>query len=103
MAAVNAVLPGMRERGMGSLLFTSGGSSLVPNPKVAGTSISMAGEAAYLTMLHGALAAEGIYVGHLVVPVKIGAGESLGDPAALAETLWQLHVDRDEFRTVIGG
>lgn len=56
MRSVQAVLPGMRKRGRGSLLFTSGGSSLIPNGKVAGTSISMAGEAAYLSMLHEALA-----------------------------------------------
>ncbi|MCH6161492.1 SDR family NAD(P)-dependent oxidoreductase [Streptomyces marispadix] len=101
MTAVETVLPGMRERGTGSLLFTSGGSSLVPNGAVAGTSIAMAGEAAYLAMLHEALAPE-IQVSHLVVPVKIGPGEALGDPTALAERLWQLHVTRDRFRVVVG-
>jgi NAD(P)-dependent dehydrogenase (short-subunit alcohol dehydrogenase family) len=102
MTAVDAVLPGMRRRGRGSLLFTSGGSSLVPNGKVAGTSIAMAGEAAYLTMLNEALAAENIHVAHLVVPVRIGPGETLGDPVVLAERLWRLHEQRDRFRVVVG-
>lgn len=103
MTAVQTVLPGMRKRGTGSLLFVSGGSSLVPNGAVAGTSIAMAGEAAYLSMLHQALAPENIHVSHLVVPVRIGPGEALGDPAALAGRLWHLHVDRNQFRVVIGG
>ncbi|TKA00185.1 SDR family NAD(P)-dependent oxidoreductase [Actinacidiphila oryziradicis] len=102
MTAVETVLPGMRKRGSGSLLFTSGGSSLVPASKVAGTSIAMAGEAAYLTMLHQALAPENLHVSHLVVPVRIGPGETLGDPTALAEQLWRLHADRDQFRVVVG-
>ncbi|WP_181764033.1 SDR family NAD(P)-dependent oxidoreductase [Streptomyces albidus (ex Kaewkla and Franco 2022)] len=102
MTAVEAVLPGMRERGTGSLLFVSGGSSLVPAGRVAGTSIAMAGEAAYLTMLHEALAPENIHVSHLVVPVRIGPGEALGDPGDLAEQLWRLHADRDRFRVVVG-
>ncbi|MGH3312760.1 MAG: SDR family NAD(P)-dependent oxidoreductase [Streptomyces sp.] len=102
MTAVQTVLPAMRERGTGSLLFISGGSSLVPAGAVAGTSIAMAGEAAYLTMLHQALAPENIHVSHLVVPVKIGPGEALGDPTALAEQLWQLHAARDQFRIVVG-
>jgi NADP-dependent 3-hydroxy acid dehydrogenase YdfG len=102
MTAVETVLPGMRKRGTGSLLFISGGSSLVPAGTVAGTSIAMAGEAAYLTMLHQALAPENIQVSHLVVPVLIGPGEALGNPTALAEQLWRLHADRDRFRVVVG-
>lgn len=101
MAAVAAVLPGMRAAGEGSLLFTTGGSALVPNPRVAGTSMAMAAEAAYLTMLHESLAPEGVYVGHLVVPVRIAPGEPLGDPDALAERLWELHEQRQAFRVVV--
>jgi NADP-dependent 3-hydroxy acid dehydrogenase YdfG len=102
LAAVRAVLPGMRARGGGSLLFSTGGSSLVPNPKVAGTSISMAGEAAYIAMLNEVLAGENIRVRHLVIPVRIGPGEPLGDPENLAERLWALHSDPDQFRAVVG-
>ena len=102
MTAVQAVLPGMRKRGTGSLLFVTGCSSLVPNGAVAGSSIAMAGEAAYMTMLYQALAPENIHVSHMVVPVRIGPGEALGDPTTLAGQLWHLHEDRDKFRVVIG-
>lgn len=103
ISAVSAVLPEMLAKGRGSLLFVSGGSSLVPNEKVAGTSIAMAGEAAYLTMLHEALKSKGVRVRHLVVPVRIGPGEPLGDPVDLAETLWRMHDDSESFRAVVGG
>jgi NAD(P)-dependent dehydrogenase (short-subunit alcohol dehydrogenase family) len=102
MTAVQAVLPGMQKRGTGSLLFVTGCSSMVPNVAVAGSSIAMAGEAAYMTMLHQALAPENIHVAHMVVPMRIGPGEGLGDPANLAGRLWHLYEDRAHFRIVIG-
>ncbi len=102
VSAVSAVLPEMLTKGSGSLLFVSGGSSLVPNGNVAGTSIAMAGEAAYLTMLHEALKPQGVRVRHLVVPVRIGPGEPVGDPVDLAETLWRMHEDEEAFRAVVG-
>jgi NADP-dependent 3-hydroxy acid dehydrogenase YdfG len=102
MTAVQAVLPSMRERGTGSLLFTSGGSSITPNPNVAGTSIAMAGEAAYAQMLHDTLADQGIHVAHLVIRVGIAPGNNPGDPDDLAQQLWELHQDRNTFRTIIG-
>jgi NADP-dependent 3-hydroxy acid dehydrogenase YdfG len=101
MTAVQAVLPGMRQRGRGSLLFTSGGSAITPNPKVAGTSIAMAGEAAYAQMLRDTLAADGVNVGHLVVRVAIAPGSGLGDPDALAGHIWELHESRGSFPRVI--
>jgi NADP-dependent 3-hydroxy acid dehydrogenase YdfG len=102
MTAVQAVLPSMRERGTGSLLFTSGGSSITPNPNVAGTSTAMAGEAAYAQMLHDTLTDQGIHVAHLVIRVGIAPGNNPGDPDDLAQQLWQLHQDRNTFRTIIG-
>lgn len=102
MTAVQAVLPGMRQRGHGSLLFTSGGSSITPNPRVAGTSISMAGEAAYAQMLHDTLADDGIHVAHFVVRVGIAPGNTPGDPDELAQRLWAIHEARDTFRTIVG-
>lgn len=58
VTAVHRVLPGMRALGRGSILFVNGGSGARPNPKVAGTSIAFAGEAAYARMLHDTLAPE---------------------------------------------
>ncbi|MBL7258812.1 SDR family NAD(P)-dependent oxidoreductase [Paractinoplanes lichenicola] len=99
MAAVNTVLPGMRELGRGSILFVNGGSGARPNPKVAGTSIAFAGEGAYGKMLHDTLGADGIRVAQLIIPGAIRPEDTDG----LAEQLWQLHTTDGEFRTFSDG
>lgn len=102
IAAVHGVLPAMRERGSGTILFTTGGASLEPNAQRAGISIAAAGEAAYARMLHDALAADGVHVGHLAIGVGVAPGNDPGDPDDLAEILWQLHERRDRFRVTVG-
>ncbi|MGY4274257.1 hypothetical protein ACVILE_000437 [Streptomyces sp. M18.1] len=71
LTCVNAVLPGMRKLGRGSLLFVNGGSAVRPKASVAGTSIAFAGESAYAQMLHTALAPENVHVAQLIVPGAI--------------------------------
>ncbi|MBV2356005.1 SDR family NAD(P)-dependent oxidoreductase [Streptomyces sp. J2-1] len=98
VAAVREVLPGMRERGRGTLLFVNGGTAAVPHPERAGTSVAFAAESAYAHLLHERLAPEGIHVSQLIIPGAIVPGHVRKDPAILAETLWGLHCDRTGFR-----
>ncbi|MFI7544768.1 SDR family NAD(P)-dependent oxidoreductase [Actinoplanes sp. NPDC049599] len=98
VTAVKQVLPGMRSLGRGTILFVNGGSGARPNPKVAGTSIAFAGEAAYARMLHDTLAPEGIQAGQLIIPGAIQPGHPTHDPDILAGRLWHLHTHPDEFR-----
>jgi len=98
VTAVQQVLPGMRALGHGSILFVNGGSGARPNPKVAGTSIAFAGEAAYARMLHDTLTPEGIRVRQLIIPGAITPGHPTHDPAVLANRLWHLHTHPGEFR-----
>jgi NADP-dependent 3-hydroxy acid dehydrogenase YdfG len=98
VVAVQQVLPGMRSRGRGTLLFVNGGSGARPNPNVAGTSIAFAGEGAYASMLHTALADDRVHVGQLIIPGAITPGHPTHDPDALAEKLWTMHTQRDTFR-----
>lgn len=98
VTAVRQVLPGMRELGRGTVLFVNGGSAVRPNPQVAGTSIAFAGEGAYASMLHTALAEQGIHVGQLIIPGGITVGHPTHDPDALAQGLWEMHTGRDTFR-----
>ncbi|MEV1093281.1 SDR family NAD(P)-dependent oxidoreductase [Streptomyces microflavus] len=91
LTCVNAVLPGMRELGRGTLLFVNGGSAVRPNPDVAGTSIAFAAESAYAHMLHDALANENIQVAQLIVPGAIRPDAEHSSPKALAERLYALH------------
>ncbi|MEU5718567.1 SDR family NAD(P)-dependent oxidoreductase [Streptomyces sp. NPDC020403] len=98
VTCVNAVLPGMRELGRGTLLFVNGGSAVRPNPKVAGTSIAFAAESAYAAMLHDALAPENIHAAQLIVPGAIRPDAEHSSPDVLAERLFAIHTGRDGFR-----
>ncbi|MGQ7295914.1 SDR family oxidoreductase [Quadrisphaera sp. KR29] len=97
-AVVSEVLPGMRERRRGTLLFVNGGSGARPDPAVAGTSVAFAGETAYARMLHSALADDGVHVGQLIIPGGIEVGHPTHDPDLLAGHLWRMHTERQGFR-----
>lgn len=98
VAAVNAVLPGMRDLGRGTVLFVNGSSAVRPNPNVAGTSIAFAAESAYARMLHDTLAAENIHAAQLIVPGAIRPDAGHSSPDALARRLYDIHTERDGFR-----
>lgn len=100
LAAVDAVLPGMRATGRGTVVFVNGGSAVRPRAGVAGTSVAFAGEAALARLLHDDLALEGIHVAQLIVPGEIVAGHPRKDPAVLAQRVWEMHTGRTGFRTV---
>jgi NAD(P)-dependent dehydrogenase (short-subunit alcohol dehydrogenase family) len=102
VAAVNAVLPGMRERGDGVLLFTTGASSVIPVPMLANVGIAMAGLRNYALTLHQALAPEGIYVAHVAIDLLIKPGAGEADPDALAERFYDLYKLRDRAELKIG-
>ncbi|GAA2619093.1 SDR family NAD(P)-dependent oxidoreductase [Streptomyces vastus] len=98
VTAVNAVLPGMRVLGRGTLLFVNGSSAVRPNPNVAGTSVAFAAESAYARMLHDTLAPQNIHVAQLIVPGAIRPDAEHSSPDALARRLYDIHTGRDGFR-----
>ncbi|KKD05695.1 dehydrogenase [Streptomyces sp. WM6386] len=98
VTAVNAVLPGMRELGRGTLLFVNGGSAVRPHPDRAGTSIAFAAESAYARMLHDALAPQNIHAAQLIIPGAIRPDAEHSSPDALAQRLYAIHRERDGFR-----
>ncbi|MFE6152190.1 SDR family oxidoreductase [Streptomyces sp. NPDC057889] len=98
VTCVNAVLPGMRALGRGTLLFVNGGSAVRPHPEWAGTSIAFAAESAYAQMLHDALAPENIHAAQLIIPGAIRPDAEHSSPDALAERLYAMHAERSGFR-----
>ncbi|MGW3981921.1 SDR family NAD(P)-dependent oxidoreductase [Streptomyces mirabilis] len=98
VTAVRQVLPGMRARGRGTLLFVNGGTAVRPHPERAGTSVAFAAESAYARMLHDALVDDNVHVGQLIIPGAIVPGDPNTDPAVLARTLWEMHGERKGFR-----
>ena len=98
--AVEAVLPSMRERGRGTLLFTTGGAAVAPNAERASSAVSNAAEVAYARLLHDSLAGAGIHVAHTAIVGGLGKGLT-HDPADIAELLWRQHVERHGFQHVV--
>ena len=76
VAATRAVLDPMRAAGRGTILYTTGGAAVIPNPLRAGVGISFAGEVAYARMLHDELAEQGIHVAHTAIAGRIGPGST---------------------------
>jgi NADP-dependent 3-hydroxy acid dehydrogenase YdfG len=101
VAATRAVLGPMREAGRGTILFTTGGAAINPNPLRAGIAISFAGEVAYARMLHDDLAGQGIHVAHTAIGGRIEPGND-HEPDDVADVLWSHHADRSVFQTRIG-
>ncbi|NGO07998.1 SDR family NAD(P)-dependent oxidoreductase [Streptomyces sp. HC44] len=98
VTAVNAVLPGMRALGRGTLLFVNGGTAVRPHPERAGTSVAFAAESAYARMLHDVLAPENIHAAQLIIPGAIRPDAEHSSPDVLARRLFAIHESRDAFR-----
>lgn len=106
------LLPEMRQRGSGGLLFAGGLSSVVPMPTLSGLALAAAALRNYAVTLHTALEPAGIYAGTLTIGGLIERGDihrALAgngelptlDPDDLAERLWQLYRDRTEPEAVL--
>ena len=96
VAAVSQVLPGMLERGSGTLLFSTGGSSVQPR----GGSFATIGIAAaslrnYAMTLNVELAERGIHAAHVAISVFIGSGPGT-EADTIAEHYWTTHTKRDK-------
>ncbi|WP_329342893.1 SDR family NAD(P)-dependent oxidoreductase [Streptomyces sp. NBC_01352] len=97
--SVQAVLPAMRERGRGTLLFTTGGAAVAPSAARASSAVSYSAEVAYARLLHEELGPEGIRVAHTAIVGALGPGLQ-HEPAAVAGLLWRRHTEGGDFQTV---
>jgi NADP-dependent 3-hydroxy acid dehydrogenase YdfG len=96
ITAAQAVLPGMLERGSGTLLFTTGASSLLTFPQMGNIGIGSAGLRNYVLALNAALAGKGVYVAHVPLATWIGSGGPETQASTIAETYWELYTTRDQ-------
>ena len=94
LVCTQAVLPGMRERGRGTLLFTGGGLALRPEFG-AGVASLAAGKSALRGLVH-AMAPEltqaGVRVGLITIAGTVAPGTAF-DPDRIAELYWRHHAD----------
>jgi NAD(P)-dependent dehydrogenase (short-subunit alcohol dehydrogenase family) len=95
MAAVNAVLPDMLARGSGTILFTTGASSVYPAPMFGNVGPAAACLRNWAHALHHAVAPKGVQVGHVAIGAFLGRQPG-ATPDAVAPLYWELHTERDQ-------
>jgi NAD(P)-dependent dehydrogenase (short-subunit alcohol dehydrogenase family) len=101
ITATRAVLPAMLAAGTGTLLFTTGGSSVTPAPVFVSAGMAGAALRKWALTLNGTLAGRGVYVGHVAIGVWIAGtpgapeGAPLKEPDEIARLYWDLHTDRE--------
>ena len=67
ITATRAVLPAMLAAGRGTLLYTTGASSITPAPVFVSAGMAGAALRKWALTLNGALAGQGVYVGHVAI------------------------------------
>lgn len=104
MAAAAEVLPDMLERKSGTILVTTGASSVRPElgyAPFAAAGIAMGALRNWALALHAEVAPSGVQVGHVAIGTFIGkTAETSAD--AIAPLYWALHTERDALERVFG-
>ena len=102
VAAIPHVLPGMLERGTGTVLVTSGaGSGPIIAPHVANVQIATGGMRNWILNLHAALSGTGVHAAHVAIAAYIGQGGDASRPETIADAYWRLHTEREEAEVVV--
>ena len=101
ITATRTVLPPMLTAGAGTLLYTTGASSVIPVPMFVGTGMAGAALRKWVLTLNGALADKGIYAGHVAIGAWIAGTPGAPDdarpqhPDDLARLYWEMHTTRE--------
>ncbi len=90
LIAAQLVIPGMRTRQRGTLLFTGGGLALRPSAQLAALSVGKAALRALVGTLSSELYTDGIHAATVTVVGQVARGTAF-DPDLIAEKFWQLH------------
>ncbi|UOT03241.1 SDR family oxidoreductase [Rhodococcus opacus] len=100
ITATQAVLPAMRDAGVGTLLFTTGAGSVDPVPQVGNVNAAAAALRNWAINLNKELAGTGVYAVHVGIDVSIDKSVIPGFPTApaadIAAAYWELHNERED-------
>jgi NADP-dependent 3-hydroxy acid dehydrogenase YdfG len=96
ITSARQVLPEMLASGSGTLMFTTGASSLHPFPIMGNVGIAGAALRNWVLNLHTVLADTGVYAVHIPLAVFMGQGGPESEPDTIAEMYWDLHTKREE-------
>lgn len=99
LVAAQKVIPTMREKGRGTLLFTGGGLALDPWPDLSSLAIGKAAIRSLAGSFAKELAPHGIHAATVTIAGVVKKGTSL-DPDAIADVYWELHAQaREQWET----
>ena len=116
IALAGRVLPGMRERGHGGLLFAMGASARYPIPRLAAASVVLPALRGYIHTMNAVLSESGVYAGALLIGATIensrnhrrGTAAFFNDGSMpvvkaedLADRLWTMYARRDRVEDVV--
>ncbi|RZT85359.1 short subunit dehydrogenase [Pseudonocardia sediminis] len=97
VTAIGQVLPGMLERGSGTILVSAGsGAGPMVIPGVANYNVATAGLRNLVLGLNASVAARGVYAAHVSIAAFIGQGRPGSEPDVIADAYWRLHTERTE-------
>jgi NAD(P)-dependent dehydrogenase (short-subunit alcohol dehydrogenase family) len=109
ITATRAIRPAMPAARTGTLLYTTGGSSVTPAPVFASAGMAGAALRNWALTLNGALASRGVYAGHVAIGTWIAGtpgapeGTPLKEPDDIARLYWDLHTSREPAERLISG
>jgi short-subunit dehydrogenase len=101
ITATRAVLPAMLAAGTGTLLYTTGASSVTPAPVFVSAGMAGAALRKWALTLNNALADRGVYAGHVAIGTWIAGtpgapeGAPLKEPDDIARLYLGLHTSRE--------
>jgi NADP-dependent 3-hydroxy acid dehydrogenase YdfG len=107
IAATRAVLPAMLAAGTGTLLYTTGASSVTPAPVFVSAGMAGAALRKWALTLNGALADRGVYAAHVAIGTWIAGtpgapeGAPVKEPDDIARLYWDLHTSREPAEQLI--
>ncbi|WP_261559677.1 SDR family NAD(P)-dependent oxidoreductase [Frankia tisae] len=96
VTAIQHVLPGMIERGTGTLLVTTGASSALVFPRMGNVGLATAALRNWVLALNASLADKGVYAAHVPLATFIGRGGPETQADTIAEIYWELYTKRDQ-------
>jgi NADP-dependent 3-hydroxy acid dehydrogenase YdfG len=116
ITAVQAVLPGMRARQSGTILFTTAVSAQHPLNITASFGIAAGAQLNYARLLHNNLKEENIYVGSVSIAALVAADEASGKilaahfppglpiikPKDVSDVHWALFTGRGKCEAIVG-
>ncbi|GAC1636991.1 MAG: SDR family NAD(P)-dependent oxidoreductase [Herpetosiphon sp.] len=92
LVATQQVVPEMRAKQRGTILFTGGGLALEPNPAYASLAVGKAGLRNLCFSLAGELEPLGIHVATVTIQGFVKPGSHF-DPERIADVYWALHTE----------